>query len=185
MNNVIKLSPQTLAAWARILEATPESRLCLTGVPQGSGREWLQQRLASFGIAPERVILHGRLPAERFYALADEIDIALDPFPYNGTTTTCEALWMGIPVVSVVGATSVSRCGYALLKSVGLEELCGRDEAGYVRIATGLAGDLNRLATLRHCMRPRLEASPLRDEAGLARDIEEAYRAMWRKWCRS
>jgi predicted O-linked N-acetylglucosamine transferase (SPINDLY family) len=117
--------------------------------------------------------------------LTNDIDIALDPFPYNGTTTTCESLWRGIPVVALEGQSSVARSGYALLKAVGLSELCAGDEAGYVRIAAGLAHDPARLAGLRAGLRPRLEASPLRDEAGFTREVEAAYRAMWRRWCES
>jgi predicted O-linked N-acetylglucosamine transferase (SPINDLY family) len=115
--------------------------------------------------------------------LLAQVDIALDPFPYNGTTTTCDVLWMGIPVVSLTGETSVSRSGYALLKSVGLEELVAHDVEEYTAIATALARDPERLDELRSGLRSRLEASPLRDEAGCTRDIEAAYRYMWRQWC--
>jgi predicted O-linked N-acetylglucosamine transferase (SPINDLY family) len=109
--------------------------------------------------------------------------LALDTFPYAGTTTTCEALWQGVPVVSLRGETSVARSGYALLQMVGLEELVAEDEAEYVRKAIELANDLDRLDALRRGMRSRFDASPLRDEAGFTRELEAAYRAMWRDWC--
>jgi protein O-GlcNAc transferase len=183
MNNLAKISEETIAVWGELLRELPGSRLVMTNVPEGTARDLLRERFAAQGISGDRLSLHLKLPADRFWALSSQIDIALDPFPYNGTTTTCEALWMGLPVITLIGETSVSRSGYALLKGVGLEELCAKDVAGYVRIAVGLARDLSRLAALRQGMRARVEASPLRDEAGFARDIEAAYREMWREWC--
>ncbi|MCC6209124.1 MAG: hypothetical protein IT488_13375, partial [Gammaproteobacteria bacterium] len=116
-------------------------------------------------------------------ALLGRVDIALDPYPYNGTTTTCDTLWRGIPVVSLKGETAASRSGYALLKAVGLEDLVAEDEEAYVRIATGLAQDESRRVELRVGLRARMEGSVLRDEAGFTRALEAAYRAMWREWC--
>jgi predicted O-linked N-acetylglucosamine transferase (SPINDLY family) len=111
------------------------------------------------------------------------IDLALDTFPYAGTTTTCEALWLGVPVLTLSGETSVSRSGHALLKMLGLDELIAPNEAEYVQKAIELAHDLDRLDALRRGMRSRFDASPLRDEAGFTRELEAAYRAMWRDWC--
>jgi protein O-GlcNAc transferase len=184
-NKLAKLSGDTVRVWAGILRGTPHSRLLLTNVPEGSAREWLKARFAEHGVEGERLTLRGRMPLREFWALAGEIDIALDGFPYNGTTTTCEMLSMGIPVVTRIGDSPVSRCGYALLASAGLAGLCGADDAEYARIAIDLANDRDRLEQLRREVRPRVEASPLRDEAGMTRDIEEAYRAMWRAWCAS
>ena len=127
--------------------------------------------------------LHDKLPYAEYREVMGGIDIALDPFPYTGTTTTCDTLWQGIPVVSLAGDSAVSRSGYALLKSVGLEELVARDEPDYVRLAVALAGDVARLQSLRASLRARMEASPLRDEAGFTRALEAAYREMWRTWC--
>jgi predicted O-linked N-acetylglucosamine transferase (SPINDLY family) len=155
----------------------------MTNVPEGSARNDLRERFTAHGIGEERLALHGRLPREQFRMLAEAIDIGLDSIPYNGTTTTCESLWMGAPVVALEGQSSVARSGYALLKAVGLSELCAGDEAGYVRIAVDLANNPERLSELRRGMRARLAASPLRDEAGFTRGIEAAYRAMWRAWC--
>lgn len=183
INNITKVSPETIALWGRLLRELPESHLLITRIPEGSARQQLLDRFAEQGIDPDRLRLHGWLPLPKLYAMSNDIDIALDPFPYNGTTTTCELLWMGIPVVTLIGETSVSRSGYALLKTVGLEALCARDKEEYVRIALELAGDPTRLAELRAGMRKRMEDSPLRDEAGFARDIEAAYRTMWLRWC--
>jgi predicted O-linked N-acetylglucosamine transferase (SPINDLY family) len=183
MNNIAKVSEAAVAAWSGILRAVPGARLVMTSMPAGTARRDLQARLAAQGIAPERLTLHGKLPREEYYALLNEIDIALDPFPYNGTTTTCESLWMGVPVVTLIGETSAARSGYALLKGIGLDALAARDRDEYAGLAVALATDLDRLDTLRAGMRQRIAASPLRDEAGLTRDLEAAYRAMWRAWC--
>ncbi len=185
INNYPKVSPASIALWSRILRELPQSRLVMTHVPEGSARDLLCKRFAGHGIGPDRLQLNGRLSATEFQVLAGAIDIALDPFPYNGTTTTCESLWRGIPVVTLTGDQSVSRSGHALLNLAGLGEYCARDEDDYVRIAAGLARDRARLQDLRAGLRVRLEASPLRDEAGFTREIEDAYRAMWREWCAS
>lgn len=183
MNTFSKISPETLALWGDVLRAIPESRLVMTSVPNGSARDLLLARLAAHGVTADRVTLYGRLSVEHFRSVSSEVDLVLDPYPYNGTTTTCEALWMGLPVITLIGRMSVSRSGYALLKGVGLIELCAADEAEYVRIAVALADDLPRLNDLRMGMRERFIHSPMGDEAGLARDLEQAYRDMWRAWC--
>ncbi len=182
MNNVTKVSDAAIATWARLLKTVPTARLIMTNLTEGA-RRVMHERFAAHGIAPARFILHGKLPAAEYYALLNTIDIALDPFPYTGTTTTCESLWMGVPVVTLIGETSVARSGYALLKGIGLEALAAGDEKEYVAIAAALAQDLERLDALRGGMRQRIASSPLRDEAGLTRDLEAAYRAMWRAWC--
>ncbi|MGE0372954.1 MAG: tetratricopeptide repeat protein [Gammaproteobacteria bacterium] len=182
MNNLAKVSPATCALWAEILHAAPGSRLFMTSMPEGSSRATFHARFAAHGIDPARICFFGRLPNPQYWDVLAQIDLALDPFPYNGTTTTCETLWSGIPVVTLAGITSVARSGRALLDLVGLGELVAADKAGYARIAVDLAHDAGRLTALRGGLRARLEASPLRDEAGLTRDIEAAYRAMWRRW---
>jgi predicted O-linked N-acetylglucosamine transferase (SPINDLY family) len=125
----------------------------------------------------------GRAPAEEYFALYRQIDIALDTFPYGGGTTTCDALWMGVPVVSLVGRTAVGRGGLSILSNVGLPELAARSEEEYVRIAGELAGDLPRLGNLRANLRQRMAQSPLMDAPRFARNIEAAYRQVWRQWC--
>ncbi len=110
------------------------------------------------------------------------MDIALDPFPYNGVTTTCDALWMGVPVISQAGRMSVSRQGVRFLRTVGLDELLAETLEDYVRIATALAGDLARLADLRSGLRERMSRSPLMDAQRLTRDLEAAYVGIWENW---
>jgi len=111
------------------------------------------------------------------------VDIGLDPFPYGGHTTSLDALWMGVAVVSLAGEMRVSRGGLSILSNLGLPELVTWSEAEYVRIAAELAADIPRLAELRATMRARMEASPLMDGPRFARNIEAAYRTMWRQWC--
>lgn len=182
-NNFAKLSPETLAVWADILRALPESRLIIAGVPEGAARTSISARFAAHGIDNHRLIVYGRLSSMQFWELHHQIDIALDPFPYNGGTTTCDALWLGVPVVALTGNEFVSRMGHALLKNIGLPELATESRQEYVNIAVKLANDLGYLKTLRAGMRARLAASPLRDEIGFTRNLETAYRDMWIKWC--
>jgi predicted O-linked N-acetylglucosamine transferase (SPINDLY family) len=115
--------------------------------------------------------------------LYQQIDIALDPFPCGGGITTCDALWMGVPVVSLVGNTAVGRAGFSILSNVGLPELAARDTEQYVDIAVAMAQDLPRLADLRTTLRDRMRNSPLMDASRFARNVEAAYRAMWCRWC--
>lgn len=185
LNAFAKISAETLDVWSDVLRAVPGARLLMTSVPEGSMHRSLRERFAARGIDPDRLSLHGRVPTEEYVEMLGRIDIALDPFPYNGTTTTCETLWMGVPVVTLIGESSVARSGYALLTSAGLAELAARDNGEYAAIAARLAGDAEYLAGLRAGLRQRMMTSPLRDEVGLARDLETAYRAMWYTWCAS
>ena len=121
--------------------------------------------------------------AEDHLNLYNRIDIGLDTFPYNGTTTTCEALWMGVPVVTLEGDRHAGRVGVSLLNQVGLTELIAKTPEEYVQIAVDLAKDTYKLANLRASLRPRMAASPLCDGKGFTRTLEQAYREMWRKWC--
>ncbi|MDA0189430.1 MAG: tetratricopeptide repeat protein, partial [Proteobacteria bacterium] len=183
MNSLTKISPAAMALWADVLHALPEARLLLVTVPEGSARESLQRQFAAKGIDPARLILRGRQSPEAFWATHAEIDIALDPFPYNGGTTTCETLWLGVPVVALAGEGFVSRLGHTLLTLAGLPELVAHDPAEYVRIIASLDADRKRLGQLRADLRARLANSPLRDEPQFTRQLEAAYRAMWTARC--
>jgi protein O-GlcNAc transferase len=141
-------------------------------------------RLGERGVAAERVELLAWLPdAAAHLAVYHRVDIALDPFPYNGTTTTCEALWMGVPVVTLRGDRHAGRVGASLLGQVGLTDLIGNSVEEYVEIAHALAGNPARLNELRRALRPRLAASPLCDGGAFARKTEAAFRRMWQRWC--
>lgn len=187
-NNPAKLSPATLELWMKVLEAVDGSELVLKGrsLADAKMRQTLLTRFAKRGISPERIVLLEHMAApERHMAAYGEVDIALDPFPYNGTTTTCEALWMGVPVVTLLGARHSARVGASLLTQVGLESLIARDERDYVRLAADLAADHRRRSGLRGKLRGMMRASPLCDGPGFARRLEEAYRGMVEgKWSR-
>jgi predicted O-linked N-acetylglucosamine transferase (SPINDLY family) len=185
-NNLDKLSAQTVALWARVLLAVPESRLLLksarTRVPEAVER--IHAAFAAQGVAPARVVFAAwrERRSDHLAAYAD-VDVALDTFPYHGTTTTCEALWMGVPVVTRTGGTHVSRVGASVLAHAGLPELVVAGDDAFVAAAAGLAGDAARRAALRAKLRERLAASPLTDAAAFTRGLEDAYRAAWRSWC--
>lgn len=180
-NNPAKLSRATLDLWGRLLKTVGEAELVLKGKPfaDPETRRILLERFAERGIAEERIVLleHIADPVGHMAAYG-EIDIALDPFPYNGTTTTCEALWMGVPVIALLGDRHSGRVGASLLTRVGLEDLIAADASDYVRRAAGLAADGNRLAELRRTLRDRMAASPLCDGPGFTRRLEAAYLRM-------
>ena len=147
-------------------------------------REVVQRRFASRGIAGDRLDLRGRVATQASHlGTYGEIDIALDPAHYNGTTTTCEAMWMGVPLVSLRGDRHASRVGASLLAAAGMPQLIAEDADAFVAIAASLARDPERRAALRGSMRDRVASSPLRDGVGLARAVESAYRAAWAGWC--
>jgi predicted O-linked N-acetylglucosamine transferase (SPINDLY family) len=184
-NNLIKVTPAVVALWARVLHAVPSSQLLLKAaalVHQAPKRRILAA-FASHRIDPGRVRLEAMTPCPGHFPRYGEIDIALDPSPYNGHTTSLEAMWMGVPVICLRGDRHSARVGASLLTAIGLPELIAETPEEYVNIATSLAGDLDRLATLRAEIRERMRASPLCDGAGIARVIEKVYRAAWRKWC--
>jgi protein O-GlcNAc transferase len=156
--------------------------MVFTTVPE-QGRARIRDTLSQAGVADTRITMHDRLPTSEFWALYAGIDILLDTFPMNGGTTTCEALWLGVPVVSRSGKVFQSRAGLSILGSVGLGELVADNDEDYVRIATGLARDGARLAALRAGLRERMRASPLTDARAYARELEATYRRIWRDWC--
>ena len=181
-----KITDEALTVWSRLLGEVPGSRLLLKslGFCDTSVRHRVRATLASTGIAAERIELIGWVPTlAEHLALYRRVDIALDTFPYNGTTTTCEALWMGVPVVTLAGQAHASRVGVSLLTNAGLPELIAADADNYIRIASRLAADVSRLAALRAGLRGRMAASPLVDAPRFARNVEHAYREMWRAWC--
>jgi predicted O-linked N-acetylglucosamine transferase (SPINDLY family) len=182
LNNFCKVTPPTLAAWSRLLQSVPDSRL-LVHIRQGSHREDLLKCFEQQGISRHRLLLVDWLQGLEYFRLYEQIDIALDTFPHGGGTTSCDALWMGAPVVSWAGPAAVSRGGLSILSNLGLSELVAFDGDGYVEIARELAANLSRLSELRSSLRARMRQSPLMDEPRFARQIEAAYREMWRRWC--
>lgn len=184
-NALHKINQTGLDLWSAILQETPGSRLILKNkaLRDAPTRERYLARLAEGGISADRVELLGWVASSADHlALYHRLDIALDTFPYCGTTTTCEALWMGVPVVTLAGTRHIERVGLSLLTRVGLPELAAADRNEYVRIATELARDVDRLAALRSELRERVRQSPLCDAEGFTHSLEATYRQMWRDW---
>ncbi len=175
-NNLAKISADAVALWARVLDAVPGSRLLLRthALKSPAARERLDD---------DRIVFTEGLPHKDLLGAYGEIDIALDPLPYSGGLTTVEALWMGVPVVTLSGETFASRHSTSHLNNIGLSELVTDSQDLYVETAAGLAGDPDGLADLRANLRERMKASPLCDTKRFARDLETAYRDMWRAWC--
>jgi protein O-GlcNAc transferase len=186
-NNFTKMNESILKWWAKILHQVPQSRLLFKSkaLVSESAREKARQFMRESGIRPDRLDLRVWAPASKHLALYNQIDIALDTYPYHGTTTTCESLWMGVPVVTLAGQTHVSRVGVSLLQNVGLAEMIGSTPEQYVQIAVDLTNNLPRLAELRSTLRQQMERSPLMDAPKFARNIEAAYRQMWHTWCQA
>jgi predicted O-linked N-acetylglucosamine transferase (SPINDLY family) len=182
LNNFCKVNESALRLWARILGKVKNSHLVISS-PAGSHRQRTLETLEREGVAARRVEFVDFRPWREYLEWYHRLDIVLDTFPYNGGMTTCDALWMGVPVVSLAGSGPVSRAGLSLLSNLGLPELAARSDTDYVTIAESLAGDYPRLAELRATLRARMQSSPLMDAARFARDVEAAYREMWRRWC--
>jgi predicted O-linked N-acetylglucosamine transferase (SPINDLY family) len=183
-NNPAKIGPDTVELWSRVLHAVDGSRLLIKG--RGSSEEETRRRLrdcfATHGCG-DRVTFLARTPTTAEHLAAyGQVDIALDTIGYNGTTTTCEALWMGVPVVSLVGIRHAQRVGASILRSAGFAELAAETPETFVSVAKGLA-KISRLATLRSNLRPRVRESALTDATGFMRGFEGAIRQAWRTWC--
>ncbi|MES2584928.1 MAG: tetratricopeptide repeat protein [Pseudomonadota bacterium] len=186
-NRLPKSSPQVLDAWAKILHAVPESRLLLkaAALADDSVCQQFTERFAQRGIDAARLEFRGTSSHHEMFAEYGHMDIALDPFPFNGGMTTLEALWMGVPVVTLEGNTVVSRQSYSALANIGLaDELAFPNVDAYVAGAVALATDPTRLAALRSQIRPRMQASPLCQPEQFTRDLEALYRRMWQAWCK-
>ena len=186
LNLLSKIGPPVLALWARVLGRVPGSRLLLKAA--GLASPVVRRRLCAFfaerGIAPERLELRAWTGGYAAHlATFDEIDVALDCFPYPGMTTSLEALLMGVPVVTLAGDRFVARIGEAILETVGHPEWIARDEDGYVALAASLAGDPERLAGLKGRLRDELLASPFAQPRRFTRGLETGFREAWRRWC--
>jgi protein O-GlcNAc transferase len=185
-NNLTKVGLETIELWASVLLAVSESRLLIKAhqaTDPGIQRS-LTTAFAAHGIVSRRIIFVGKAPTVSAHlAYYAQVDVALDTFPYNGATTTLESLWMGVPVVSLVGSRAASRYGLAFLSAVGLSELAATDLEHFVAAAVALAGDRERLINLRNTLRGTLSNSSLCDAVGFAQTVEHAYRQMWQRWC--
>jgi predicted O-linked N-acetylglucosamine transferase (SPINDLY family) len=185
-NRLPKLTGEAVNAWSQILRCVPGSRLVIKSgaLSEPLVQSRLRARFAQHGVAEECLDLRMGSNHPEMLAEYGDIDIALDTFPFNGGMTTLEALWMGVPVLTIAGDTVVSRQTVSALANIGLaEELAFADAAAYIAGAVALASDGVRLAALRQQLRPRMAASPLRDAAQFTRDLEALYRRMWQAWC--
>ncbi len=184
LNAPKKINLAVAQLWGRLLAALPGSRLMLGNVSD----EEIEQRLLSLfeqaGVRKEQLILQPRMPIQDYLALHHQIDLGLDPFPYAGGTTTMHALWMGVPVVSLQGESTVSRCGSAIMSRVGLADFVTQTEEAYFQRVLALANDLPGLAALRQTLRGRM-LNANNDANMLAHELEASYRQMWRTWCES
>lgn len=186
-NNLAKVNDEVIAVWSRVLGAVPDSKLMLKsfGLSSVRGRKRIVDGFAANGIPEARLdLVEWSTGTNEHLGIYNRIDIALDTFPYNGTTTTCEAFWMGVPVVCLEGERHSARVGGSLLNALGLQELLARDTDAFVRIAAELAADPARLAALRAGLRQRMTESPLLDHAGFTQNLEAAYRDMWARLAR-
>jgi protein O-GlcNAc transferase len=178
LNNFCKMTPRSLALWARVLKAVPQSRLILLS-PEGEHRQKVLKQLA---VDPDRVEFFAQKPRGEYLRLYDRIDLGLDTLPYNGHTTSLDALWMGVPVITRFSDSAPGRAGLSQLTNLKLTELAADSDEHFVRIATELANDIPRLAQLRAGLRERMLQSPITDAAGFTRNLEAAYRKIWTDW---
>ena len=184
LNFLAKTTPEAIQMWSRLLGAVPNAQLLVLAYRPGAFEERVLDAMSAAGVDPARVEIVNWRPPEAYLRLHHRIDIALDSFPFNGHTTICNALWMGVPSVVRQGSSYASRFGGTALVNLGLEELIAHSDEEYVEIVARLAGDLPKLAELRRGLRARMAASPLVDATAFTRHVEHAYRQMWQDWCR-
>jgi protein O-GlcNAc transferase len=182
LNSFSKVSDKILDIWIRLLLEYPNSRLMML-VPQGPTRQKLVEKFAKAGVDVLRLELLNRHSRPDYLRLYHRVDLALDTLPYNGHTTTLDALWMGVPVVTLPGDSPVGRGGLSILSNLGMTDWIAGDADQYIAIAKGWAGDLPKLAEVRRGLRPKLMSSPLTDAKRFAGNFESAYREIWKKWC--
>ena len=182
-NNLSKVSPEIIKLWSKILQSVPNSQLILKGSLLNHDTTRYIKLFNKEGISEDQIKLYGRLPNKGDHLkLYNAIDIGLDPFPFNGATTTCEALWMGVPVITLLGDRHVGRVGASILTNVGLTDFIAQDIDDYVELAIKMAGNIEYLEKTRQGLREQMESSPLCNGKSFACDIENAYQDMWNKY---
>lgn len=182
LNNLIKINRSVIALWGRILQALPKAKLMLGNVTDAATQKRIIEQFKQAGVTEDRLILLPRMTFSEYLTLHHQIDVALDPFPYNGGTTTMHALWMGIPVITLTGDHMVSRCAVPLLSRVGLNEFITHSEEEYFQRAMQCAQDLPALNQVRQSIRARMDDANQSPQT-VTRHVENAYRNMWQKWC--
>jgi protein O-GlcNAc transferase len=184
LNNPLKLNEKTLRLWAEVLRAVPASRLLVLAYAQPH-RQSIARLMNECGVEESRIEFVGRTSRPEYLRTYHRIDLCLDALPYNGSTTACDSLWMGVPMVTLVGNTGCGRVGMSTMCNVGLEELVARTPEEFVKIAADWAGDLKRLAHWRGALRNQMMNSPIMDRKLFVDSVEAAYRRMWRAWCKA
>lgn len=184
-NNLTKMNDAVVALWARVLKAVPDSRLLLKtrALNHAELRQEVLARFTGHGIDADRLILEGAAPRVELLAAYQRVDIALDPFPYPGGTTSVEALWMAVPVLTLAGERFLSHMGESILHNAGLPDWIARNPDDYVALAVSHSSNLSKLANLRAHLRAQVLSSPLFDAPRFARHFEEALRQIWKNWC--
>ncbi|MGA2441859.1 MAG: tetratricopeptide repeat protein [Tepidisphaeraceae bacterium] len=182
LNNPCKINPRTLRIWAQIVRKVPDSRVLMLSVSE-SQRGQIRRTFDEVGVPFKRIDFAASCSRQEYLRIYDRIDIALDPLPYNGITTTCDALWMGVPVVTLTGRSAAGRAAASILNAAGLPELIAHSPEQFIQTAAGLALDLPRLITLRSKLRTQVSRSPLMDGPRFARQVEKVYRDIWTQWC--
>lgn len=184
LNSFYRVSDEAIALWSAILKRVPDARLALVGVPAGHAQESVLKRFGKLGIRPSRIELFGILNHGHYLQLVRATDVALAPFPYNGAMSMLDAMWLGVPVVSLGGGAAFrSRMGDCLLPLVGIQDLIAANAADYADIAVRLAHDAARRHDLRAQLRGRMQHSPICDAPALTAAVESAYREAWRRFC--
>ena len=185
VNNLVKINDKVIAVWSEILNSLVDSHLLIIGreFSEKSVKKHFVELFSSYGIEKDRIEMISSVPHSEFLAIHNRIDVALDPFPYNGQTATCHTLWMGVPVITLRGNHHVARVGASILTNIGLPELIAEKKEEYVIKAIRLAKDSERLSALRCEMRDRMRNSPLCDAKAFAKAVEEAYCSIWSRWC--
>jgi predicted O-linked N-acetylglucosamine transferase (SPINDLY family) len=184
-NNLAKLTPQVIELWAQVLRATPKSRLLLQthALRDEPTRQRFVEQFRSHGVAADQVEMRPSAAMRSYLQAYSDVDIVLDPFPFTGHTVSLHTLWMGVPIVTLAGDRHVARRGVSLLMNLGLPELIAKTHDEYVTIASRLAADPTRLSEWRRALRERIKSSSLMDETAFTRELESAYRSMWRSYC--
>lgn len=183
-NHFQKLSPTVVVAWSEVMKAIPDATFLAVGIPEGLEQRILRERFAASGIESERLRLLARTASlDTYFELLRDVDVALDSHPYSGAATTLDALWMGVPVVSLAGETSASRSAASILSVLGLTQLIAFSPREYVQKCVALCRAPQRIAELRSTLRTKLEKSPLMDEPLFARQMEAEFRRIWSHWC--
>ncbi len=183
LNNMAKHNTKVLALWAKLLSAVPGSKLRLLSGPGQESAKMVRFALQTAGVNPDRAELLSRMDKNEYFAALGEIDIALDPFPYNGGVTSCDTLWMGTPLLTLAGDSYVSRQGIAILSNVGMEDWIAKTPEEYIEKAKKSAAEIARLSLLRGKLRDTLKKSAICDWTSYSKKWEEAVRNLWKNYC--